>query len=340
MMEVKEAKAAKKNFVSVTYAEPHRARTKEILKEHPDMRKLIGKNPFTIWAIIGLVAFQVILALLVADQSWWIVVGAAYLLGAFADHSLFVMIHECAHKLIFKSPNANRLAGIFANIPLIFPSSVSFEKYHIKHHSFQGVHELDGDLPNKWEAKLIDNFFIGKMIWLLFYPLFQVFRIPRLKEIKPFDKWTALNWLVQIVAIGSIAYFLGTKATCFFIFSFFFSVGLHPLGARWIQEHYLTHGDQETYSYYGPLNNISFNVGYHNEHHDFPSIPWNKLPQVRKDAPSYYDTLSYHTSWTKLFFRFLFDKEISLFSRIVRSNRGKVLLTDLSKPDVETDISK
>jgi len=36
-----------------------------------------------------------------------------------------------------------------------------------------------------------------------------------------------------------------------------------------------------------------------------------------------------------LFFRFLFDKEISLFSRVVRKNRGKVALTDESKPDTE-----
>jgi sphingolipid 4-desaturase/C4-monooxygenase len=83
------------------------------------------------------------------------------------------------------------------------------------------------------------------------------------------------------------------------------------------------------------LNTISFNVGYHNEHHDFPSVPWNKLPQIRKTAPGFYNTLSYHTSWTKLFFRFLFDKEISLFSRVIRKNRGKVILADQSKPDVE-----
>jgi sphingolipid delta-4 desaturase len=326
---------AKKDFIYTPHSEPHRIRTKEILKEVPAMRKLIGKNPYTFLAIIGLVGFQVLLCILLANQSWWLVVISAYVLGAFADHALFVMIHECAHRLIFKKPAANKLAGIFANMPLIFPSSVSFEKYHIKHHSFQGVHELDGDLPNYWEAKLINNFFIGKVIWLLFYPFFQLFRFPRLKEIKPFNSWVALNWAVQILFIGAFAFFFGGKAIAFLVLSFFFSVGLHPLGARWIQEHYLTQGEQETYSYYGVFNKVAFNVGYHNEHHDFPSVPWNKLPQIRKDAPAFYNSLSYHTSWTKLFFRFLFDKEISLYSRIVRSNRGKVLLVDESKPDID-----
>jgi len=323
------------SFVFSENSEPHRVRTKEILKQHPDIRKLIGKNPNTIWAIVGLVALQVVLAWFLADKSWWIVVGVAYLIGAFADHALFVMIHECAHKLLFKQPVANRLAGIFANIPQLFPSSVSFERYHIKHHSFQGVHELDADLPNHWEAKLIDNFFIGKVLWLLFYPIFQVFRINRLKEIKPIDGWVALNWGVQIAFIVLITTLFGTKAIIFLLLSFFFSVGLHPLGARWIQEHYLTHGEQETYSYYGPLNNVAFNVGYHNEHHDFPSIPWNRLPKIREGAPTFYNTLFYHTSWTKLFFRFLFDKEISLYSRVIRNDRGKVKLTDQSKPDAE-----
>jgi sphingolipid delta-4 desaturase len=230
---------------------------------------------------------------------------------------------------------ANRLAGILANMPQLFPSAVAFERYHIKHHSFQGVHELDADLPNRWEAKLINNYFIGKAIWFLFYPLFQAFRVARLKEIKPFDGWMAFNWLVCIGFTAAIWYFLGGKAVGYLTLSFFFSVGLHPLGGRWIQEHYLVHGHQETYSYYGPLNKVAFNVGYHNEHHDFPSIPWNKLPQVRRQASEHYDTLHYHTSWTKLFLRFLFDRELSLWSRVIRKNRGKVKLTDESKPDLD-----
>lgn len=324
------------DFVHSTQVEPHRLRTRKILKEHPEIRDLIGKNPNTIWIIIGIVAFQLGVAALLAHQPWWLVLAAAYLVGAFADHALFVMIHECAHMLLFKGRTPNRLAGMLANIPLVFPSSVGFERYHIKHHSFQGVHELDADLPNKWEAKLINNYFVGKMLWLLFYPLFQLFRISRLKEIQPVDGWNIFNLSVQVVAMAAIWFFLGPMAFLFIVASFFFSIGLHPLGARWIQEHYLVQDEhQETYSYYGVLNTVAFNVGFHNEHHDFPSIPWNKLPQIKAKGGTYYTSLHAHKSWTLLFFRFLFDKEISLFSRIVRKERGKVQLTDLSVPDKE-----
>lgn len=327
----------KTDFIFSPNPEPHRTRTKQILKQHPQIRKLIGKNRFSFFVILFLVTAQIVLAITVSHSSWLAIFLAAYLAGAFIDHALFVMIHECAHRLVFKKHAANKLAGILANVPQVFPSSVAFERYHIKHHSFQGVHELDADLPNRWEARLINNYFIGKVIWLLFYPFFQAFRITRLKEIKPFDGWMALNWFLQIVFVAAIWYLSGGKAIAFLTLSFFFSVGLHPLGARWIQEHYLVDASQqETYSYYGMLNKLAFNVGYHNEHHDFPSVPWNKLPQIKKQAPGYYDTLIYHTSWLKLFFRFLFDKEISLFSRLVRKNRGGVPLTDQSIPDVVT----
>ena len=91
-----------------------------------------------------------------------------------------------------------------------------------------------------------------------------------------------------------------------------FSIGLHPLGARWIQEHYQVAPPQETYSYYGPLNAITFNVGYHNEHHDFTTIPGSRLPELKKMAPEFYDNLHSYTSWTKVILDFLFNKNVSL----------------------------
>src|ERR1039457_5953849 len=95
-----------------------------------------------------------------------------------------------------------------------------------------------------------------------------------------------------------------------------------PLGARWIQEHYLVFEGQETSSYYGPLNVVALNVGHHNEHHDFPSVPWNRLPAIRRAVPEVYDALSFHRSWTRLLLRFVFDRELSLYSRMIRSERG------------------
>jgi len=294
------------------------------------------KTPATFLVILGLVGGMVGGGWLLRDASWWIVLLAAYLGGAFANHALFVMIHECSHHLLFKKRWMNLSAAILANMPHILPSAISFVRYHIKHHSFQGVHELDGDLPDHWEAKLINNSTLGKALWLLVFPVFQAIRVARLREIKPVDAWIVANWVAQIAFNVAIWIFIGPKAFVFMLLSFFFSVGLHPLGARWIQEHYLTLDDnQETYSYYGPLNAVAFNVGYHNEHHDFPSVPWNKLPELKRDASEYYDNLKYHTSWTKLFFRFLFDHNISLYDRIVRQERNKVALTDESRPDAE-----
>jgi sphingolipid delta-4 desaturase len=92
---------------------------------------------------------------------------------------------------------------------------------------------------------------------------------------------------------------------------------------------------QETNSYYGWLNRIALNVGYHNEHHDFPSIPWNHLPDLKRAAPEAYDTLGSHASWSKLLWQFLFDRRVSLFARQVRQDRGGVEFDRQVTPDVE-----
>ena len=309
-------------FLPSETPEPHRERTKALLASHPEVRGLIGHNPVSFFLIVLVVALQTSLAILLRDAPWWLLLATAYIVGAFANHALFVLVHECAHNLVFKRKSANILAGILADLPNMVPSSVSFRSYHLKHHGFQGDYNLDADIASVWEANLIGSSAPGKALWLLFFPVFQALRPPRLKEIKFANAWTWLNWLVVFGYDAALVSLLGWGSFLYLALSFFFSIGLHPLGARWIQEHYLASPPQETYSYYGPLNLLALNVGYHNEHHDIPSVPWNRLPSVKALAPELYDPLVSHHSWFRLLARFLSDSDLSLFSRVTRSNRG------------------
>ena len=207
------------DFEHSTAAEPHKARTQRILVQHPEIRELIGTNPATFWWTSGIVALQLVIAWLVAGQPWWVVVIVAYTVGAVADHALFVMIHECAHRLVFKRRTPNQLTALLANVPQFFPGAISFAKYHLKHHAFQGVYELDADLPSRWEARFIGHSALGKALWLLLYPLFQVARPYRVKEVRLWDRWTVSNVLTQAAVNVAVWLLLGPKALVYFALS-------------------------------------------------------------------------------------------------------------------------
>ncbi len=304
--------------------EPHYARTKAIARAHPEVRDWVGRNRWSAVGTIGAAALQLFLAWWIADKPWWAMLLLAYTVGAVVSHSLFVMIHESAHKLVFKKPILNLVNGFVANIPLILPSSVSFRNYHLAHHAHQGDYHLDADIPNKWEADLVGNSPVRKAIWLLLFPLLTITRTLRVKEVRAIDRWVVVNWIVVLAADVLIWIYLGPMAFIYLAASFLFAAGLHPVGARWIQRHYLmaspevSGSDQETFSYYGPMNRIQYNIGYHNEHHDFPAVPWNRLPKIKSAAPEFYEDLMAHQSWGRLLWRFITDPEITLYSRMLR----------------------
>ena len=112
--------------------EPHKERTKQILKAHPEVRNLIGRNPVSAMITILVVALQFVIAYFLIDQPWWLTIIAAFFIGAFADHNLFVLIHEASHNLIFKNRTLNTIFGIIADLPKVVPSYVSFKAYHLK----------------------------------------------------------------------------------------------------------------------------------------------------------------------------------------------------------------
>jgi sphingolipid delta-4 desaturase len=172
---------------------------------------------------------------------------------------------------------------------------------------------------------LIGHTALGKMLWELFFPFFQLTRPARLQSIKMWSWWNTANVAAGLLFDAAILFLCGPNGLLYLLGSFFFAIGFHPLGARWVQDHYTLDSEQETYSYYGPLNFLALNVGYHNEHHDFPSIPWNRLPNLKALAPEFYDNLNLTGPGPGFGCSSLFDRRFTLFRRVERVGAGKVV---------------
>jgi sphingolipid delta-4 desaturase len=315
-----------KSSVSFTVADtpqPHFVRRQKLLAAHPELSQLFGNTPISALHILGLVSAQMAICFFLRNQSMWAILFVSWFVGAFLDHNMWIMIHESTHNLVLKSNFGNRCTAMFSNLPLIFPASMGFRTYHLLHHRHQGEFDHDADLPGPTEARLVGNSSLRKFLWLLnFWIIEGVVRPARLGEIKLWDRWVIINLVAQVAFSAGVTFFFGWHAIAYLFLSLLFSVGLHPVGARWIQEHYVVNPGQETYSYYGPLNWVCYHIGYHNEHHDLTMVPWTKIKKVKQIAPEFYDSLYSHQSWSKLLVRFIFDSKLGLYSRIVRPGNG------------------
>ncbi|XP_052770561.1 sphingolipid delta(4)-desaturase DES1-like isoform X1 [Mya arenaria] len=287
--------------------EPHSRRRKEILKAHPEIKELMGYDSNIAYIVIAEVIAQMVMSYVLMDASWSTVLICGYVIGGVLNHSLGSAIHEIGHNLAFGhgQPVKNRLLSIFCNVPIIAPMAISYKKYHADHHRYLGHEYQDVDIPTRLESFLFRRP-ITKIIWLIFHPLIHALR-PFYKSPKPITGWEMINNAIQLIVNVLIIKVFGMKSFVYCLSGTLFGLGFHPLAGHFISEHYVfTETGQATMSYYGPLNFILFNVGYHIEHHDFPYIPYNKLPEVKKIAPEFYQQ-PYHTSWIKVLWDFIFD---------------------------------
>ena len=159
----------------------------------------------------------------------------------------------------------------------------------------------------------------------------------------PFTSVHLYNVLVQLGFNFVLVRTLGWPALAYLIVSSFLAGSLHPCAGHFIAEHYVFARSQqspasvratapaldpavplpETFSYYGPLNVLTYNVGLHNEHHDFPAIPWSRLPALHQLAREFYAPLPHHTSWVGVLWQFVWDREVGMWCRVKRKEGGR-----------------
>lgn len=296
--------------------EPHASRRKIILAAHPEIRSLFVTEPLTFVVVSLIVAIQLSMAYALRDASWPILLVCAYVVGGTLNHSLQLAAHELSHNLCWTWATGNKLTAMYANFVTGIPSAITFQRYHMDHHTYQGVDGLDTDIPTQWEVNYFTNCAL-KVGWLFAQPIWYAFR-PLFCKPKPFIMWEGINWVAQLSFDATVIYFFGAKSMAYLVLGTLLGLGLHPSAGHFIAEHYEFTKGQETYSYYGFWNFFNFNVGYHNEHHDFPRVPWTKLAQVKAMAPEFYDTLPHYTSYVAVMLKYIMDEEIGPFARIKR----------------------
>jgi sphingolipid 4-desaturase/C4-monooxygenase len=332
-IEVKE-----RDFFWTYTEEPHRTRRLAIIKAHPEVTKLCGPEPLTKYVVLGVVATQILCAYVLRNTSffspsYW---ALAYVVGATANQNLFMAIHEISHNLAFRSPLANRLFATVANLPIGIPYSASFRPYHLTHHKSLGVDGLDTDLPTALEAAFLDSI-LGKAFFCTFQILFYALRPMAVYRV-PFTRIHGANVAIQALFDLVIVQTMGINALLYFILSSFLAGSLHPLAGHFIAEHYVhttvtpaaRNPDNripipETFSYYGLGNLFTYNVGLHNEHHDFPAVAWTRLPKLNRIASEFYDDLPQHQSWTYVLWQFIFDERVGMRCRVKRKEGGRLV---------------
>jgi len=286
----------------------HDERRARIRNRYPEVRELYGPDSRTQLAILGVVGGHFAVARWLSGASLGPWLGATLVIGPTLAHAIGVLIHEATHNLVAKGSTANKAWGLFLNLPLGAPAATEFRQQHRLHHRYLAETDMesgrDTQAPTWAEDAWVGtsplrkfvSFTAGRFYWK-----------GRPANKVPFDGWMIANWVTAFGAITLVALTWGAAPTLYLLCSSLLAFGPHTFGARRLSEHLPVREGQPTNSYYGPLNAVSFNVGYHVEHHDFPNVAWTRVKKLKELARDEYGELFAFRSWTKLITSYFFD---------------------------------
>ena len=246
-----------------------------------------GKIPvlLAIWYGCALLAIRI-------DSLWvrlpcWIVVG-------FTLHGIAVFMHEGAHRTLFRSLWPNRIVGFLCGLPVFFACS-SYRATHLLHHRYENS-ALDPDNletnvrnPRIRAAVYYAWLIVGIVAYILLVTATGPFRARRREE-----KIACVVEPLLIIAFYTVLFTLawhyefGDMLMNGWGWALPFTILI--ANVRGLAEHtQLWPGDpadpmRATRSLVSnPVVSFFFNnQNYHLEHHLFPAIPWNNLPNIHR----------------------------------------------------------
>ena len=262
-----------------------------------------------------------IVVVLLKDSSWWLMLLVAYL-WLLLQPCFVCADHECS--TIFCS---KRKAGIIffhhCNLPHGLPSSL-ISCYHLPIPQLSGMAIMWLGCKITWisGAKFSGNNFSARHSGFLFPIL----------SIDPYSGWKQSNlWqLVSDQLVGAIyiwCSYLDPVGTAGFLFCLprvfsFLSGCIHwvPDGSGNIIWHWMKSRNIQLLWAHWII--FAFNICFHNEPPWFPSVPWNKLPEIKRENAWVLWTTKAHRSGHHYSFSLI--KNSTLHSRMLRKEKVRI----------------
>ena len=191
-------------------------------------------------------------------------------LRAFLHTGIFIIIHDSIHGVVCQNKQINSLMGYIASFLYAILPYQTLAKNHRMHHNHPATEE-DPDFyqanPNSfwlWYSNFMKDYQEGMQFWILFWGMTVVF-------------W-CLIWLQVSVANIFLFWVIPIIISSLQLFTFGIFLPHRPRVEGYSDCH---RARSSNYSVF--LSFITcYHFGYHWEHHQYPHLPWYKLPQAHK----------------------------------------------------------
>jgi sphingolipid delta-4 desaturase len=332
LLEDLESPAASSRRIS-PQARRHNDIRRAVLERKPELRDLFGPDSRVALAVPLILAIHWATAWAVSETNLLVVFLVAFLFGQVVLHSAGALLHETAHRLVFRQRWLK--LGFDLGLELIlasFARQLTYQHEHItSHHPYLGEYERDYEHEDicRYMARrafrdrhplyqrlltaaelfvhlLPFGFLLADEIFPRFYrratgqPVKDVKRNIGATKPLPVEKWLFIGVSLGVNVLLFAAFgFLGWLYHIWSLSIFLGKGGVTNLGQS-LSEH--PDGDDEnpTKSTYWWGNWILFNTGYHHEHHTFPNVACLRLPALKAGAPDAFDVAgerSYAALW-------------------------------------------
>lgn len=299
-------------------AQSHVTLRRQLVRAQPQLLALAGPDYRGVFAALAILTVHWTAVWAVAQTNLLVAFLAAFFFGQVTLHSAGSLIHETAHRLVFRERGKKLAFDLLLEvITTSFGRQLTYQHEHMSSH-----HPYLGDYERDYEHEDICRFLARRHLsqqHSYAHPLLTVAQIsldllpfgflisgeiiPRVygrltgrapkdtrRDIgasKPaaweFVLFAGVSTVVNIFLFVSFG-FLGVLYHIWSLSLFLGKCGVTNLGQS-LSEHPGDDNVHPTHSTYWWGNLILFNTGYHHEHHTFPDVAWSNLPKLKAMAP-------------------------------------------------------